>query len=364
MRKKLLIIIPTLNGGGAERVVLTLLKNFDREKFELYLMVINLEGSYINEVPEDVKVIDLGLKRVRYAIIKLMQKINEIEPECILSTLNYLNVILIAIKPFLRKHPKIIVREANTISKELKNFSKMRRIIFKTMYSYFYPRADIVIAQSEGMKSDLINYLKISENKIRLINNPIDVNQVKLKSINENPFDNSLFNIVSCGRLCYQKGFDILISAFKIVTDHYPQTQLTILGEGPLKSELVELSRKNRLDKNIHFVGFKENPYPYYRYSNLFVLSSRWEGFPNVLLEALASGAVVLSTECQSGPKEILGDNEFGYLVPTDNIDKLAEGIMNILSGRSEIILNNTRALKYDVKNIVEQYQSLFFEKF
>jgi glycosyltransferase involved in cell wall biosynthesis len=165
-----------------------------------------------------------------------------------------------------------------------------------------------------------------------------------------------MINIIAVGRLTYVKGFDILLKAFKIVNNKIPNTYLTILGDGELKLELENQAKTLNINNNISFVGFENNPYPYFFYSDTYVLSSRWEGFPNTLLEALACNAKVVATDCKSGPREILKDNKYGILVPTEDYVSLAEGILISINGVNK---SNDRANAFDVKNIIQEYEEL-----
>ncbi|MEH7086684.1 glycosyltransferase [Neobacillus drentensis] len=360
MKKKILFVIPSLEGGGAERVIVNLLRNIDRTKFNVNFIAINLQGPYVKDLPNDINIIDLKKTRARYSIFKLIKEINKIKPDSILTTLGFINILLIIIKPFLFGKPRIVIREANTVSKNFSGTSNLKKSIYKSIYSYLYPKADVIIAQSEGMKNDLINFLSLPPNKIKRIYNPIDINTIISKSKEFNPFmHNGVQNIVSIGRLTYQKGFDILIEAFKVVVDHNPNTKLTILGEGPLKKELLDLADNLGIINNINFEGFKENPYPYLSNSDVFVLSSRWEGFPNVLLEALACGSNIVSTNCKSGPSEIIGDNKYGLLVEEENAELLAQNIINMLKKAPQTKQNMDQSLIYDIKNIVTQYEDI-----
>lgn len=173
----------------------------------------------------------------------------------------------------------------------------------------------------------------------------------------KNPYNEDLINIIAIGRLTYVKGFDILLKAFKIVNEKIPNTHLTILGEGELKNELIHQAEKFNILKNITFVNFTNNLYPYLFYSDTFVLSSRWEGFPNTLLEALACHAKVVATDCKNGPREILDNNKYGRLVPTEDYISLAEGIISSINDSNR---SKDRAADFDIEKIVKQYEELF----
>ncbi|WP_321327963.1 glycosyltransferase [uncultured Ilyobacter sp.] len=355
MKRKLAIVIPSLRGGGAERVMLNIISHLNREEFNIRLIVIKKEGPYEKKIPSDIDVVDLNSNRVRYSILKLIKELNKFKPDVILSTLGHLNLVLLSIRAFLKSKPKIIVREANTPSKSLTKLPKLKRKIFIYLYGKLYPTSDVVIAQCKEMKKDIINSFGVPDNKIIYIYNPIDLKSITEESTEFNPYDRNYINIVSVGRLTYQKGFDILIKAFQKVVLEVPNARLSILGDGELREELTQLINKLKLEDFIKIVGFKENPYPYYKYASLYVLSSRWEGFPNTLLEALACGTNVVATDCKSGPREILEDIGNYGLVEEDDDIALAEMMISVL--KTKKINDRSIIEKYDTSNIIKLYE-------
>ncbi len=162
---------------------------------------------------------------------------------------------------------------------------------------------------------------------------------------------------MSIGRLTYQKGFDILLKSISIVRELYPNVFLTIVGDGELRNYLIRLSNDLNIQNSVNFVGFQNNPYPYIKYSDLYVLSSRWEGFPNTLLEAITLNKKVVSTNCKSGTFEILNDYENGIIVKTDDPVSLAEGI---ISSIKKEIKYSEKYKKYDATIIVKEFEKYF----
>lgn len=357
MRKKVAIVIPSLRGGGAERVMVNIANHLDRERFLFKLIVIKKEGPYIDKLSSDIDVVDLNSDRVRHSIGKLIKVLNEFEPDTILSTLGHLNLILLGIRKFLSGSPKIIVRETTVPSKTIGNMKGMQKKVFKLFYQKLYPTADKIIAQCQEMKKDIHQFIDIKDEKITYIYNPIDVDYITASAKEFNPYDEKKINIVAIGRLAYQKGFDILIDAFKKVIEVYPSAKLTILGDGDLKEELLTQIEENELHEYIEILGFKDNPYPYYKYADLYVLSSRWEGFPNTMLESLTCGTKIVATKCKSGPQEILEANNYGNLVEVDNSTSLANGIINIL--QKDVEIPNEASLQYDVNKVIKEYEAL-----
>lgn len=361
MKKKIAIVIPSLRGGGAERVIVNILNHLDLEKIELTLVVVNKVGPYIKYLPNNIRVIDLNSERVRHSVIKMIKALNEVKPDVILSTLGHLNLFLILIKRFIKGSPRLIVREANTPSMSLTKLSQRKQYYYKLIYRLLYPKADLIIAQCYDMKHDIIKTFRLKESKVIHIYNPIDISMIGKNAETFNPYNNSKINIVAIGRLTYQKGFDTLLKAFKIVNQEFPKTGLTILGDGELKNALEEQVNDLNLLASVSIIGFKDNPYPYYKNAELFVLSSRWEGFPNVLLEALACNTKIVATNCKSGPREILEDGRYGRLTKVDNVESLAQDIIEALKGEN---LSQNRAKDFDIKEIIKQYEKTLLNNY
>lgn len=360
MRTKLMLMTPNLLGGGAEKVMVNLLNHFDRERIEPIFITANLIGPYTKLLPKDVEVIDLGVTRVRYVIPKLLSEINRIKPDVILSTLERLNFALLLARPFIQKKAKIVIREANLPSKTIHLYHSYQKFIYQSMYRRLYPLADQIITQSDRMRQEILDFTGIREERVTTIHNPIDVSLITNLASKFNPFQGTTGKtIVSVGRLEYQKGFDILINAFKLVNNRYPDSNLFILGEGSLHGELLNLAVSLDISNNVHFIGFQDNPYPYMQNADLFVLSSRFEGFPNVLLEALACNSKIVATDCHSGPSDILNQPEYGLLVPPEHVQNLADGIIRGLSDELIGSKGYIRAMDYDCRKITDLYEKI-----
>lgn len=360
MKKKILLITPNLNGGGAERVILTLLKNFDLDKVKPILMVINLEGALVNQIPKNIQIINLNKKRIRNSVISMIREINRIKPDGIMTILTRLNITLLAIKPFLKGKPRIIVRETSLPSQK---FGKK----FKLLYRTFYPRADKVIAISKGVAKDLISFANLDENIIEVIYNPVDLELIKHKAEEKIKHKwlvrKTIPVVVGIGRLIPAKDFNALIKAIKIVNKTTP-CRLLILGEGPEQENLIEKIKEYGLESKVCLTGFMENPYPYLKQSDLFVLSSRWEGFGLVIVESLLLNTPVVSTDCPGAPKEILEKGNYGMLVGVNDIHAMAEAILKSIkyntSPNTEKGYN--RAKDFDSVKITQQYRQVILK--
>ncbi|WP_461611069.1 glycosyltransferase [Cytobacillus kochii] len=356
MKKKIAFVIPSLRVGGSERVVVNIVKKINREKYQIRLIVIDYNGPFKKEIPNDVEIINLGRKRLRDSVVAIFKEILKFKPDYVFSTLGYLNFLLILLIKVLKLNTKIVVRESSTPSKYINNFSPLKKKLYSNLYKSLYPMADIIVAQCNSMQEDLVSNFNIEKNKVVTVYNPIDIESIKYKMKQKKPFDNKNINIVAVGRLVYAKGYDILLNSINLLSEKYPNIKLHILGDGPLKGDLIQLAKELNLDKKVNFLGFIENPYPYIGSADLYVLSSRWEGFPNTLLEAIACGTNVVATNCKSGPEEIIGDNNFGYLAKSEDPNSLYEVMDKALNEKKE---NQKRAEDFSINKIIKQYESL-----
>jgi len=222
------------------------------------------------------------------------------------------------------------------------------------------------------VKPQIIFSTNMPPDKIKVIPNPIDIEMIEKKSIE--PINDPLFQmkslekypiIMAMGRLAKQKGFSYLLRAFKIVRDKL-KARLVILGEGEKKNELENLAQNLNISTDVSFIGFKSNPYKYLSHANLFVLSSLWEGFPNAIIEAMACGTPVISTNCSSGPKEIITSCVNGLLVPPENPEEMAKAILEVLTNKklSEKIVEagSKKVNEFDIKKIMSAYENLFID--
>jgi len=334
--RKVVFVTPSLRGGGAERVIVNLLRHMNRSDIELTLITLKLEGPYVSQLPADTQVVDLGTKRVRHSIVRLVREINRIQPDVIVSTLGHLNVALLALRPFLKKRPKIVLRETNAPSFAMRQAGKSG--LYRVLYRLFYPKADRVIALSKGMADDLLAFSGLSKEKVSIIYNPVVTEEIRRQADEavDHPWllHKDLPVCISVGRLVEQKNYDLLLRAFTKAVREVP-ARLLILGEGPKRPHLEALAEQLGVRSYVDFVGFTPNPYAYMARSDLFVLSSSWEGMPNVLLEALAVGLPAVATACIGVP-DVLDEGRYGRMIPIGGEEELSEAIRSSLGGGSE----------------------------
>lgn len=352
-----------LAGGGAERTIVNILNTIDKEKFNLVLVLGSEQNNdYLNQVYKEIKIIILKANRNRERISKLAAVIKKENPDLLFTTREKNNIVLILSRILsLRKIP-VIVRESTHRTKSGNNSIIFKLITF-VLYNFF---ACKIIALSYGVKDDLLMNFGIRKRKIEVIYNPVDIENIEIQSneiIDDVEIDNNYKTIVTIGRLAKPKDYPTLLKSVRLVKDKM-DVKVIILGKGPEKENIVELISQLRIEDSVELVGFKDNPYKYLRKADLFLLTSRWEGFAHVIVEAMVLGIPVIATDCKSGPKEIIGENEYGVIVPVGDVENISENIIHIL--RDENLsdkysdLGKKRARDFDSKKIIKQYEDLF----
>ncbi|HLJ28089.1 MAG TPA: glycosyltransferase [Candidatus Angelobacter sp.] len=355
--------MPSLTGGGAERVFSILLRYLDREVFEPHLGLLETEGVYLEDIPQDVVLHGLNISRARYALPSIVRLIWKVRPHSVLSTLGHLNLVLGMAKPFLPRSARLIVREAAVASRSLEDEVKHPRL-WTWLYKRLYKRADKVLCLTDSMVDDMVDHFAIPREKLVRIYNPVEIERVReLGGLEENPYSGPGPHLVAIGRLTRQKGFDILIDAMPSILKRVPGARLTVLGQGHLQRQLMEQTQRLGLTEAVRFLGFQKNPWAYLRYADLFVLPSRYEGTPNVLLEALALGKSVVAADCPGAMREIQDCDQRLILVPPENVSALAEAVAGACRPASTSTgpMNpSPSCLKmFDVKQVVGEYSRL-----
>lgn len=359
---RITLFLPSLRGGGAERVMVTLAQGFTERGLKVDLVLAKAEGPYISEVPAGVRVVDLGASRVLLALPGLMRYLRREKPTAMLSTLSHANIVAVWAKRLTGVPTRVVVREAITASLSSANAWSLRERLMPFLTRRFYTWADAVVAVSKGVAADLIQNVGLPANKVQVIYNPVVTSALFAKA--EEPLVHPWFTtgeppiILGVGRLTKQKDFATLIRAFALVRKEKP-VYLMILGEGEERPKLENLVRELGLEEAVSLPGFLENPYKYMKRAAVFVLSSRWEGLPNVLIQALALGTPVVSTNCPSGPMEILEDGKWGELSPVGDIVSLARAIVDQIS--SSVPNDRLESVhdRFGLDNIINQYLNI-----
>ncbi len=358
---KIALFVPSFRGGGAERVAVYLANHLYERGHIIQLVAANAVGPFKKEILQGVELIDFESDRIFRTLPRLVRYLQGEQPDLITAFQTHANVVAILAKAISGAHSKLVIREGNTPSAKLKNSDLLRNRILYKVIPFLYPRADGIVAISEGVKKDLQELLP--SKVIDVIYNPAvraDIDKLASQNV-DHPFFNAGAPsvILAIGRLTHQKDHLTLLKAFARVRQKL-DVRLIILGEGSDRQKLEAFIDANDLADVVSMPGFVPNPFAYLAKSSVFVLSSRWEGFGIVLAEALACGVPVISTDCPNGPAEILENGRFGVLVPVEDVDAMAEAISDTLESPSVPDVGMARAQDFSVEKGAENYLHLF----
>lgn len=335
------IFLRSLAGGGAEKVMVNLSRSFVEKGLKVDLVLTRTKSTYDSEVHPDVRVVDLQAPSLPTSIPKLTNYLKKEQPFALLSALHYPCEIALWAKRLAGVSTRIIVSEHNTLSVEAKRLPQLTARLTPIAAKLFYPWADGIIAVSQGVATDLANVTKIPQERIKVIYNPVVTPDIAEKA--KEPVEHPWFAsgqppvILAVGRLIAQKDYPTLIRAFaKVLTER--EAKLVILGRGQEREQLNKLVRELGIKNHVAWISFVANPYSYMRRAAVLALSSAWEGFGNVLVEAMASGTPVVSTNCPSGPAEILDNGKYGELVPVGDSEAMAKAILQVLAGNYKTV--------------------------
>jgi glycosyltransferase involved in cell wall biosynthesis len=355
--QKIAFFLPGLYDGGAERIMLNLAKGIVDRGHPVDMVLARAEGPFMDQIPACVRVIDLKAPRVLSSTPALVKYLRSEKPAALLSIL-YANIVAVWAKRLAGSPVRVVLAEHNTLSSVAEGEHDLRLQVYPILARLFYPWSDAIVAVSQGVADDLAQRARLHRDRIQVIYNPVITPELFEKSAaalqhpwyepGEPPV------LLAVGRLTAQKGFDVLIRAFAQIRKNRA-ARLLILGEGEERSALESLCRELKVEQDVSMPGFVSNPYPFMARSNAFVLSSRWEGLPTVLVEAMSLGIAIVSTDCPSGPREILKNGNYGCLVPVDNPFSLAAAITTTLNDRDPCPPKESWA-PFDLDAVVDKY--------
>lgn len=335
--KKIAFYLSGLYEGGAENVMVILANEFANQGYDVDFVLSKAVGGFLKRLAPSVKIVDLMAPNKYLSVFGLVKYFKANGPVAMLSTLHVNNMIAVIAKKIARaKNSKVVIRVATIVSEQKRIFWK--KWLEKTALSIVYPWADAIVAVSKIVSSDLVTFLNIPGDRIFPIYNPSITNELLYKSKMEltHPWFQSgeVPVVLGVGRLTIDKGYATLINAFALALSEV-DARLVILGDGDQRSPLEDLIKRLGIEERVEIVGFVDNPFNYMANSSVLVLASLWEGLPNVLVEALACGCPVISTDCPGGVREILGDSQYGILVPMEAPEILADKIVQVIRGEN-----------------------------
>jgi len=352
MRNKISIFLPSLRGGGAQRVAVDVANGLLARGYQVDMVLVSSEGVYHGLLNPEISIIELGSKHVRHSIFPLIKYLNNAKPTVLMSIQRNASIVAIVSRFLSNWQGKLVTRETNSYAHVVGRNLSFQDALISYLVRYLYRFVDSVIIPSAGVAGDL-SYL----DNLVTIPNPVNVPDSNEQLIHKRPF------ILGVGTFDSQKKFDDLIRAFTLLRlDYgYENLDLFLLGDGPNKHQLQQIVDEMGVSKHIFMPGFVDDPFVYMRSAAVFVLTSAWEGLPNVLIQAMACGAPLVATDCPHGPREILGHGRFGELVSVGDTEAIAAAIQKQLKkGRTPY---PPEALApYDLDHVIDAYQSVLID--
>ena len=368
--------------GGGERVLVDIARGLVESGVSVDFILMQGGGAYLKTLPPSVRVVEFNTRRILGTLPRLVWYLKRERPEALLAITKHTHLIALWAKLLSRVDTKIVLRIGIPFSLFFKKGKGLRETLLPYFIQWFYPKADAFIAVSKGVADDLVTTVDVSPDKISVIYNPKPLSIIENESqehVSHAWFRNKEKPIVlAAGRLRPQKDFRTLIKAFACVLE-YADARLVIMGGGDERQSLEALVAEKGLSERIAFLGAVDNPYAHMARADVFVLPSLWEGFPNVLVEAMASGVPVISTDCPFGPREILAPNtknpknfneveraSYGLLTPVGNVHLLAQGICLLLSDTAlaERLkeAGKVRVKEFDIDCVLKEYKSVLLD--
>jgi glycosyltransferase involved in cell wall biosynthesis len=361
---KLALYLPSLRGGGAERVMVTLANAIAERGYAIDLVLAEAVGAYHAEVSSTVRIIDLKSSRVVSSLPGLIRYLRSERPVAILSAMGHANVVAVLAQKLAGVKTRVVVSERNTYSIASAHAQGWRSFCVKKLQRPAYLASDGIVAVSCGVADDLAKCLSIPRARIDVAYNPVVTESLLTlaQETMEQPWLTlgSSPLILGAGRLTKAKDFITLIRSFALVRATRP-ARLVIIGEGELKAELETEALKLGVHADVVLPGFIDNPFAVMRQADLFVLTSAWEGLPNVLIQAMACGIPVISTDCPSGPSEILEGGKWGRLVPVGDVSALSKAMIATLDEREHPDVA-ARAADFGVAQAVDKYLQVMLQ--
>ena len=360
-QKRILFIITRLGGGGAERVMGYIIKYLNEHSdYDITLLLLKKDGNtYLKSIPSgvNIKILDIPT-RIRFGILKIIRTILGLKPDLLFCGLDKLNILLALFLPLFKVYNiRSIVRETNVLSCQYNS----KNIIIKYTYRLFYNLYDCIIAQSEDMRTDLIRTWRINSRKIIKINNPIDIETVHRRATKSSQFIKKIYtkNYIMIGRLSHQKGYDLFFKQFALCSPS--DIHITVFGKGELEVDLHRQIKAANIQNMVTFAGYCENPYAELAESDGLILSSRFEGFPNVLLEANALGKPIFANQCPGGINEIIIPHQNGEIANFNDMRSFQSAFSTFINTKYDPSLIMTLTTdRYAMDIIMPIYKKVF----
>ncbi len=358
-RTDLALFLATSGHSGVDRIMRNLVPEFARYGLRIDLLGVRCHGPYWDELPHNVRTVDLGVSHVNTALPALVRYLRRNRPEVLLSDKDKVNRTALTARALARVDTRVAVRIGTTVSKNLERRGWWARNGQLASIRLFYRHADGILTPSEGAAEDLAGIAGLPLTAVTVVPSPVLTD--RFEAMAEETVDHPWFApgeppvILGIGELCARKDFATLLKAFAELRRDRP-CRLIIGGEGRQRGKLLQLARHLGVSDDIDLPGFLANPYAYMRRAKVFALTSICEGMPVVLIEAMACGTPVVSTDCPSGPREVLGDGRYGHLVPVGDSSALAKKLAEMLDRPTSPEALREATMSYTVTNSARQY--------
>lgn len=361
--KKITLLISSLAGGGSERICVNIANSFVKNGWKVDLVVLSIKNEvYANYLSDNINIFNLKINKARYSIFGLLKYIYKKKPRVLLVFNGELSLLLVILRILLRFKIKILFR--NNIIKSysykfLKKENFLKFYMLKVLEKYLYPKLDHVINQCYSMQEDLNKTYPQLKNNSSVIFNPVSqniINYVNKSNITKIKKENYLLCV---GRLEKQKAFDFAIEGFAGIADKFPNLRLKIVGKGSLELDLKQKAINCGIEERIDFEGFQRDIIPYYLYAKATILTSLYEGYPNVLIESIAMNTPVVAFDCPCGPSEIINEGSNGYLVKYQDINDLKKKISDLLINKFTYKNLENSIKKNQINYIFKNYENL-----
>jgi glycosyltransferase involved in cell wall biosynthesis len=353
---RIAFLLPDFRIGGAERVALTLIEAFVERGMEVDLVLMRAEGELLGALPDKVHVVSLDATHIRNALLPLLRYLRDRKPDALQASMWPLTIVAILARALGRSPTRVVVSDHNNLSQQYGSSSIVLNLL-RWSVRLCYPHADARVCVSSAVADDLARLAKLDRGLFEVIYNPIPP-APELDERGGQASAGPPRRILNVGSLKHQKNQQLLLRAFACLQLD-PPAELTILGEGALRPDLERLARELGISDRVSLPGFALDTSPYYRSADLFVLSSDYEGFANVLVEAMAAGLPVVSTDCESGPREVLDNGRYGRLVPVGDVEAMTSAIEQSLAIPYDPHAQRKRAQQFRPQIAVDRYLKL-----
>ncbi|KAA9395875.1 glycosyltransferase [Haloarcula sp. CBA1130] len=368
-RPLLAFFIPDLSVGGAEQVAITIVNGLAERGYDIDLLLSRASGELQSELSEQVSVVELPPSKtpavgVAAHLPSLVSYLHREKPAALFPHLEHPSIVCLTINRLLDTDTTVIPTQHSAFGHGVESTPKDR--VVERVVPHLYPASDQIISVSEGVADSLVNQTPVDRGDVSVLHNPVDVERIRERAsqpVDHDWVENSDRDVVLfVGRHAGQKNLNGWVRAFEQVVDRNPDVRAIIAGKGQCREDVVATVEQRGLSDVVSLPGYVDNPYRYMSKADTFLLSSRYEGLPTVLIECLSVGCPVVSTDCPSGPREILSDGEYGTLVPVGDVDGLANAVCDTLASPPDPERLRSRAGDFSPQPVFDEYERFLTE--